>query len=58
MSLHYFATMRADEIATGHTHPGGYGDHTPPPILAGCTEPLAPGAPDMRARMELVSGSR
>jgi hypothetical protein len=39
--------MRADEIAVAHTPPGGYAE-MPPPILAGCTEPLVEGAPDMR----------
>jgi hypothetical protein len=37
-----------DEIAVAHTPPGGYGDDTPAPILAGCTDPLVDGAPDLR----------
>ena len=40
--------MRVQEIPTAHTPPGGYGDEMPPPILLGCTEPLAPGTPDLR----------
>ena len=40
--------MRAGEIPVAHTPPGGYGEEMPPPILAGCTEPLPPGAPDLR----------
>jgi len=40
--------VRADDIPVAHTPAGGYGDVLPPPILARCTEPLAPGAPDLR----------
>lgn len=47
--------MRADEIPVAHTPPGGYGDEMPPPILAGCTEPLAPGMPDMRGTWRAVA---
>jgi hypothetical protein len=39
---------RASDIPTAFTPPGGYGDEMPPPILAGCDEPLAAGAPDLR----------
>lgn len=42
-----------------HTPPGGYGDVFPSPILAGCTEPLVEGAPDLRGVwqvVEVVSG--
>jgi hypothetical protein len=46
--------MRADEIPVAHTPPGGY-DELPPPILAGCTEPLAPGAPDLRGTWKVVA---
>jgi hypothetical protein len=47
--------MRADDIPVAHTPPGGYTEF-PPPILAGCTEPLVAGAPDMRGvwRVKLV----
>ena len=38
----------ASEIPVGHTPKGGWEDEMPPPILAGCTEPLAPGVVDMR----------
>jgi len=38
----------ADDIPVAHTPPGGYGNAFPPPVLAACTEPLAPGAPDLR----------
>ena len=47
--------MRVDEIAVAHTPPGGYGTEMPPPILAGCTEPLTAGAPDMRGMWRVVS---
>ena len=40
--------MRADEIPVAHTPDGGWHGEMPPPILAGCTEPLAPDAPDVR----------
>jgi len=40
--------INARDIPTAHTPPGGYGDEMPPPVLAGCDEPLPPGAPDLR----------
>jgi hypothetical protein len=43
-----------DEIPTAHTPPGGYGSAMPPPILAGCNEPLADGAPDLRGTWRVV----
>jgi hypothetical protein len=45
---------KVDEIAVAHTPPGGYGDVMPPPILAGCTEPLVAGAPDLRGVWRVV----
>ena len=44
------------DISVAHTPSGGYGDHSvapydrkfPEPVLAGCDEPLADGAPDLR----------
>lgn len=47
--------MRADDIPVATTPPGGYGDVLPPPILAGCTEPLVAGAPDLRGTWRLVA---
>ena len=47
--------MLADDIPVAHTPPGGYGDAMPPPILAGCTEPLVPAAPDMRGLWRVVA---
>jgi hypothetical protein len=40
--------MIADDIAVAHTPEGGWHGEMPPPILWACTEPLAPGAPDLR----------
>ena len=47
--------MRADDIAVAHTPDGGYGEVMPPPVLAGCTEPLAPGIPDLRGLWRVVA---
>lgn len=47
--------MNADDIAVAHTPAGGYGDVMPPPILSRCSEPLAPGAPDLRGMWRVVS---
>jgi len=44
----------ADSIPVAHTPPGGYGTKMPPPILAGCTEPLIEGAPDLRGTWVIV----
>lgn len=38
----------ARAIPTAHTPSGGYGTQMPPPVLAGCTEPITPGLPDLR----------
>jgi hypothetical protein len=46
--------MQADQIPVAFTPPGGYGDEMPPPVLAGCTEPLVAGAPDMRGTWRAV----
>jgi hypothetical protein len=42
------------DIPTAHTPPGGYGDDMPPPVLAGCTDPLVDGAPDLRGTWKVV----
>ncbi|HTK15573.1 MAG TPA: hypothetical protein VL769_04200 [Acidimicrobiia bacterium] len=39
---------QVDDIPVAHTPPGGYGSNFPEPILAGCTQPLPAGAPDLR----------
>ncbi len=49
--------MRADEIPVAHTPPGLWGE-LPPPVLAGCTEPLVPGAPDLRGTWRAVRVER
>ncbi|MFL5824394.1 MAG: hypothetical protein ACJ764_13235 [Solirubrobacteraceae bacterium] len=47
--------MRCDEIPVAHTPPGGYGTVMPPPVLAGCDQPLAEAAPDLRGVWRAVS---
>ncbi|MBY0441504.1 MAG: hypothetical protein K2Q25_05110 [Mycobacteriaceae bacterium] len=47
-----------DDIPVAYTPPGGYGESFPPPILAGCTEPLVAGAPDLRGIWRTVSATR
>lgn len=44
----------ADQIPVAHTPPGGYGTTMPPPVLTGCTEPVPPGAPDLRGMWRAV----
>jgi hypothetical protein len=48
--------MNVRDIPTAHTPPGGYGTEMPPPILAGCTDPIVDGAPDLRGRWRVVGG--
>jgi hypothetical protein len=48
----------ADEIPVAHTPAGGYGPSFPPLVLAGCTEPLVDGAPDLRGVWRTVSATR
>lgn len=43
-----------DEIPVAHTPPGGYGDAFPLPVLAGCTDPLVEGAPDLRGHWKVI----
>ncbi|HEX3705955.1 MAG TPA: hypothetical protein VHV76_04930 [Mycobacteriales bacterium] len=40
--------VAATEIPKAFTPPGGWHGEMPPDVLAGCTEPLAAGAPDLR----------
>lgn len=47
--------MLASEIPVAHTPAGGYGDEMPPPVLAGCTEPLVAGAPDLRGLWRAIA---
>jgi hypothetical protein len=46
--------MLAHEVPVAHTPLGGYGDEMPPAVLAGCTEPLVEGAPDLRGTWRVV----
>lgn len=46
------AAMLATEIPVAHTPDGGWHSEMPPPVLAGCTEPLATGVPDLRGLWE------
>jgi hypothetical protein len=46
--------VSADDIPVAHTPDGGWQGEMPPPILAGCTEPLAPGAPDLRGTWKAI----
>lgn len=41
-------------IPKASTPPGGYGSEMPPPVLAGCVDPLVPGAPDLRGTWRVV----
>jgi hypothetical protein len=48
-------TTHVDDIPVAHTPPGGYGADMPPPVLGGCTDPLAAGAPDLRGTWRVVA---
>jgi hypothetical protein len=48
-------TPGVDSTPVATTPPGGYGDAFPPPVLAGCAEPLVAGAPDLRGLWETVT---
>jgi hypothetical protein len=50
--------VSASEIPITHTPPGGYRDRFPSPVLARCTEPLAPGAPDLRGLWRTLRAER
>ena len=54
----YGSSMKADQIPVAHTPAGGYGNVFPAPILAGCTEPLVAGAPDLRGTWRVISATR
>ncbi len=44
------------DIPRAHTPPVGYGEEMPPPILAGCDDPIVEGAPDLRGLWRVVDG--
>jgi hypothetical protein len=48
-------TLRAEDIPVAHTPAGGWRGEMPPPVLAGCDEPLAPGVPDFRGTWQAVA---
>jgi len=50
--------VKADEIPVANTPPGGWRGDMPPPVLAGCTEPLHPDAPDLRGLWQAVRVER
>lgn len=47
--------LTAAEIPRATTPPGGWHGTMPPPVLAGCTEPLVQGAPDLRGLWQVVA---
>ncbi len=47
--------VMADDIPVAHTPGCGY-EEFPPPVLADCTEPLVPEAPDLRGLWEAYEG--
>ena len=47
--------VSSSDIPVAHTPPGGYGENMPAPILAGCTQALVDGAPDLRGTWEVVT---
>lgn len=46
--------MLASDVPVAHTPPGGWTGDFPDLILAGCTEPLVDGAPDLRGVWEVT----
>lgn len=50
--------LGADDIPVAHTPPGGFGATFPEPVLARCTEPLVPGAPDLRGLWRTLRAER
>ena len=46
----------ADSIPVAKSPPGGWQLDWPAPVLTGCDEPLAAGAPDLRGVWQVVSG--
>ena len=45
------------DVPVAHTPTGGYGDEMPPPILAGCSEPLVGAAPDLQGTWRVVAAT-
>jgi hypothetical protein len=42
------------DIPVAHTPAGGWSGEFPEPILAGCTDPIVDGAPDMRGMWKVI----
>ena len=42
-----------DSVPVAHTPPGGW-TQWPGPVLAGCEEPLVPGAPELRGLWQVT----
>lgn len=51
-------TVTADDFPVAHTPEGGWRGEMPPPVLAGCTERLVPGAPDLRGLWKAIRVER
>jgi hypothetical protein len=51
-------SVHANDIPVAYTPEGGWRGEMPPPVLAGCTEPLAAGAPDLRGMWQAISVER
>lgn len=47
--------VSVDSVPVAHTPEGGWKGEMPPPVLAGCDEPLVAGAPDLRGLWRAVS---
>lgn len=47
--------VMADDVPIAHTLEGGWKGEMPAPILGGCTEPLAQGAPDLRGTWKAIA---
>ena len=50
--------MLATEIPVAHTPMGGWHGEMPPPVLDACSEPLVPGAPELRGLWRAYSVER
>ncbi|MCB1004002.1 MAG: hypothetical protein KDB35_07420, partial [Acidimicrobiales bacterium] len=48
------APLSADDVPVAHTPEGGWHGTMPAPILAGCTEPLVDGAPELGGLWQIV----
>ncbi len=46
--------MSVDSIPVAHTPPGGWSGAFPESVLAGCSDPIVDGAPDMRGMWQVV----